>query len=139
MSKNKRRADHLSEEDKKRLHELRLLRWQASISIVKLVIVVSGLLSSLYIVFALPVLYSAGKTTTINHVVSWMQSVNLPLWIAMVICTALGIGWERERSGRLKERKEAGGRIAELERQIDPARTSSGLLPDGRPSKESSE
>jgi hypothetical protein len=84
-----------------------------------------------YVGIALPVQYSAGQTTSISYVLTWVQSLKLDVMLAWGTAAASTVWALRERLKRIRERKERDDRIAKLEREKDPHRTSSGLLPDG--------
>lgn len=124
-----------SEKDKERAHELAMKKWDVILSSVKWVAITTMVVGGIAAAIAAPVYFSSGKQTSIRYVVNWIQDVKLHVWLAW---GTAGAGWALARMYRnklLKERSEKDARIAALEKQLDPSRTSSGLLPDGRAQK----
>jgi hypothetical protein len=122
----------VSEEELKRRHE----RWLTGAAIVKslgntLIIGICAVAVSLF-TFYLPVLASHGETTVISLTQKWLADVNMSLWVSWAATAAAGTAAYRYRNKLVKERRTKDARISELEKAIDPKRTSSGLLPDGR-------
>ena len=90
-----------------------------------------AVVGSLYVAVYLPVVASSGKTTVISYVLNWISDFRINVALAWGTTAACG-GWAvLERKKRLRERKERDQRIAELERHIDPNRTSSNLTVAG--------
>ena len=76
----------------------------------------------------------AGKETGASFFVQWTTgSVSGATFSVSIVLTGIGTGWALyERMWRFKKVKTLSARIIELETQIDPKRSSSKLLPDGR-------
>ena len=85
-----------------------------------------------YVSFYLPIQASHGETTTITVAQTWLANVNASVYIAWGATAAVGIGAHQLYRKMIRERKLKDARIADLEKQIDPERTSSGLTPEGR-------
>ncbi len=80
----------------------------------------------------------AGKETTAAFLVEWLTSPEKSgsTVVPYVVLSLLFFGWALlERRLRRRAIARMGGRIADLEREIDPARTSSGLTHDGQTPK----
>lgn len=80
----------------------------------------------------------AGKETTAAFLVEWLTSPEKSgsTVVPYVVLSLLFFGWALlERRLRRRAIARMGGRIADLERTIDPARTSSGLTHDGQTPK----
>lgn len=99
-------------------------------------LIVLGIAAFAYIAIALPVRYSAGKETTISFALNWVANVQLHVWLAWSAAAGMGTWAWQERKKRIRERTERDERITELEKQIDPNRTSSNLTPHGSEMKE---
>jgi hypothetical protein len=78
----------------------------------------------------------AGKATLADFSVFLIADLKANKVFSHIIMAALGLGGitygARERRLRRKAIKQSGGRIAGLEKRLDPNRTSSGLMIDGR-------
>ena len=76
-----------------------------------------------------------GETTTINVAQRWLAQVDASVWVAWGTTGAvMGYAW-RVRQKWKQERQQKDARIAELEKQIDPGRTSSEVTQEGDPKK----
>jgi hypothetical protein len=97
----------------------------------KYVAVVLGLgVAGHYIVQAITVL--AGQHTDVSFVVKILLNLQADRWIAYILAGGFGAyGWN-ERRLRRKDIERLTRHTGELEKRIDPNRTSSQLLPDGR-------
>ncbi len=75
----------------------------------------------------------AGNETSVNIVLEWLRrgegKVSFWLYVLAVVAILYGLA---ERSERRRKTEEMAERIRQLESLIDPKRTSSELLPDGR-------
>lgn len=78
----------------------------------------------------------AGKETTFNAAFKAVANLSMNEYFSYGISAILGAGWWNERRLRHRVIERNGPYIKELESRQDPARASSGLLPDGRPKKE---
>lgn len=54
-------------------------------------------------------------------------AIDLHIYLAYSAAGSLGYGWYRQYKKHMNEREEKDKRIAKLEKQLDPGRTSSGL------------
>jgi hypothetical protein len=83
-----------------------------------------------HIVQAITVL--AGPHTDVSFVVKILLNLQADRWIAYILAGGFGAyGWN-ERRLRRKDIERLTRHTGELEKRIDPNRTSSQLLPDGR-------
>lgn len=80
-----------------------------------------------YLGIALPISYSAGKSTTIDLLVRVITDLKLHVVIPYVLAAALACLWRRERHLRKTAVRREHERVELLEKQIDSSRTSSGL------------
>ncbi len=132
--KKKEKAQHQapSEEDKVRQYRLALAR----LGVIKILgmtfLIGLSVVGFGYVTFYLPIQASHGEATTITVAQNWLANVNASVYIAWGAAAAVGLGTREVRRRWLKERKEKDARIAQLERQLDPNRTSSRLTPEGR-------
>lgn len=127
----KRNKQVLSEDELKRRHQ----RWMAGLAAGKSLFTTAiiGLFVWLcfHSMFYLPIAVAHGETTTISVAQNWLANINASVYVAWG-AAATGITYgELQRRKRTKERAAKDSRIAELETQIDPGRTSSGLTPGG--------
>jgi len=78
----------------------------------------------------------AGKTTLANFGVSLIADLKANTVFSHLVMGVLGLGGAgyglRERAQKRKEIKRLGNRVVDLEKRLDPNRTSSGLTIDGR-------
>jgi len=78
----------------------------------------------------------AGKTTLASFGVYLFADLKANTVFSHVVMGILGLGGAgyglRERSLKRKEIKRLGNRVVEVEKRLDPNRTSSGLTIDGR-------
>jgi len=98
----------------------------------------TAVLVSLFAIY-LPIKESAGQETVINYVANLVADFDLYMWASLGAAGVAGTGWYRERKKGVEERAQRDQRIAELERQIDPNRTSSNMTPEGNVVPESKE
>jgi len=120
-----------SEEDKRRKHQfamacLGVVKVLGLATIIGLCVVWFG-----YVIIYLPIQAAHGETTTISVAQNWLANVYASVYFAWGTTAAVGIGWRRTYNKMIRERKQKDARIAELERRLDPGRTSSGLTPEG--------
>jgi len=74
---------------------------------------------------------AAGGQTILTVTQKWVVDANLHVYLAWgAAAGGAAYGWS-ERRKRLRERGERDKRITELEKRIDPNRTSSGLSTEG--------
>jgi hypothetical protein len=78
----------------------------------------------------------AGKTTVVTGIAQAFVNLRMSEWFAYGIASVTGVGWYAERRLRRKTIKGQGKHIKELEKRIDPGRSSSGLQEDGQPKPE---
>jgi len=78
----------------------------------------------------------AGKTTLANFGVSLIADLKANTVFSHIVMGILGLGGAgyglRERAQKRKEIKRLGNRVVEVEKRLDPNRSSSGLTIDGR-------
>ena len=99
--------------------------------IVKYIVIGGTIVGVTYFGIAVPVQSAAGKQTDLNIAYQFIEYAKVHFILPTIAAGATGIGWWRERKGRLKERTLAGKQISLLESQLDPKRLSSGLNPAG--------
>ncbi len=73
----------------------------------------------------------SGKSTDFRSTVDWMLNFRMSEFAAWALVAVLTGAVYKERKARKKMAEQAGPRLAQLEAQADPARTSSGLMEDG--------
>jgi hypothetical protein len=78
----------------------------------------------------------AGTTTTVTAVVSAIANLNMNEYFAYGLAALFGTAFFAERKTRKRTIHETRTHIENLEKRLAPDRESSGLLPDGTPSKE---
>jgi len=78
----------------------------------------------------------AGKDTTFSAVVNLATKLSIDRWIAYIIAGLSSGCWWYERRTRQKTIKDREEYIRELEKKIDPKRSTSGLTAEGKPRKE---
>lgn len=79
---------------------------------------------------------SAGETTSIAFLLGFIGYGPISLTIGVVISAgSITIAWN-ERKAKEKKTKYLQDRIIELEKKIDPSRSTSGLTPEGRTNPE---
>lgn len=120
-----------TEQDKVRMHALSMKRWDTCLTLGKYAIWGASVVGCFYVGIALPVKYSAGQTTTISYLLTWAQAIKLDVLMAWGAAAGTTVWAITERMKRIRERKERDERIAKLEKERDPSRTSSGLTPEG--------
>ncbi len=90
-----------------------------------------SIVGAIYFGIYLPIKASAGKTTSIDYLVNFVTDIKAHIWLSWA-ATAGATTWAvKERKKRLKEREEKDNQIIELQKMIDPNRTSSDLTPAG--------
>lgn len=124
-------AAPVSESELQRRHE----RWLAGCGAIKTVIIAVVIAAfcwgSVHSMFFLPIQAAHGEATTINVVQTWAANVNASVWVSWGVTVAAAGYGVSERRKRNRERAEKDSRIANLERRLDPNRTTSGLDPGG--------
>lgn len=80
-----------------------------------------------FVTIVLPVIYSAGRETTIHLTYEWLLSAQVTVLLSIAGNVTLFILWRRERALRKSSISREHRRVEELETQKDPTRTSSGL------------
>ena len=106
--------------------------------VAKAFLIGSTIVLSTYFGIYKPMEVSAGKTTWVSYTQSLLGDFKIETWLAYGGTLAASGACFNERKQRLKERAEKDRRIRELETQIDPGVTSSGLNLDGTSSAEKS-
>jgi hypothetical protein len=135
MGKKKAAPPPVSEEELIRRHARALLLIGAIRQVVVLGIIASAVVACCYVTFYLPIKVAHGETTTINVAQRWLAQVDASVWVAWGTTGAvMGYAW-RVRQKWKQERQQKDARIAELEKQIDPGRTSSEVTQEGDPKK----
>jgi len=90
-----------------------------------------GVVGTVYVGIYLPVEASAGKTTFISSTQNFLANIDAQVWLGWGAAASGALyGLYQKRKG-IRERNERDERIAALEMQIDPNRSSSGLTPSG--------
>ncbi len=124
-------TDKLTEEDKKRAHEIRIRICEGVIFLLGILAVGGIAFLIACAVFYWPVAAAVGKDTTVNVT----QNLIANFKIDVLLGWAVGLGgmtWGYlERKSKMRDRKTKDERIIELEKRLDPSRTSSGLTPNG--------
>jgi hypothetical protein len=125
----------MSEEELQRKHA-RFFLVVASISnVIRVAILAFAAWGIVHSAIYLPVLASSGKETLLTVSMHWFADLKLDV-IAGWATGAAGVAYgETMRRKLKKERTEKDARISELEKAIDPQRSSSGLDPSGKPIK----
>jgi hypothetical protein len=77
----------------------------------------------------------AGRETKFEAVMRTLLSVTSDRWVAYAVSAIFGVSWYRQRRLSQKSIKEREAYIRDLEKRIDPRRSSSGLSATGRPKK----
>lgn len=91
-----------------------------------------GGLTTMVYFFASSLAQMAGTNTSVDVALDALASLSAPEWLAYVVGgSGIGYGYLQQREKRKKTEAMA-ARIADLERRVDPKRTSSRLMPDGR-------
>lgn len=125
-----------TEEESKRSHALALRQIEAAEKVLIYLILTVGAVFSLYVAVYLPIVASAGQTTTISYVVDFLTKIRADVvvsWVATAGTTWWGYS---ERCKRIRERESKDERIKKLEEKLDPTRTSSNLTPAGEKAEE---
>ena len=125
-----------TEKDKDRQQQLRIKQWDVIKTIGLALVVGATIVGGLFMGVALPVYYSAGKQTAINFALNWVQNIRLDVWLGWGAAGLAALWAWRERLLRFRERAIWDERRTEMEQQLDPNRTGSGLTPSGRISGE---
>ncbi len=126
-----RKSSSPSEEELDRRH----IRWMFIIDSCRKVVLTAFIgfwaWAVVYAGFYLPVKESAGQQTIITVAQNWVVDANIHVYLAWgAAAGGVAYGWN-ERRKRLRERKAKDERIIQLERKLDPNRTSSGLTTEG--------
>ena len=139
MAKNKRRRGGAANDLQIAEAEARIaLQWrriELGESLGKYLIVAFCVVMSIYYGVYKPVEVSHGEETSITFILDWIADFKLNIalaWGAVAVCGGWAIA---ERKKRLREREERDNRIANLELQLDPNRSSSNLTTDGTDSR----
>lgn len=106
-------------------------RYNLAELIVKRVTLWLGIVALGYVAIYLPIDSAAGRETKFDFVAAWVAKVSLNQWAAWVLAVVCGGGWITERQRRVRDRRVKDARIADLEKFVDPTRSTSGLLPSG--------
>ena len=78
----------------------------------------------------------AGRETYVKAVLTAAADLSADRWFAWIVAAILGGAWYKQKRATRKTVKHYGSRLAELEKQIDKNRTSSGMAEDGDPPQE---
>ena len=78
----------------------------------------------------------AGKETFADIAIKWFGSVKANQWAAWIFASLSGIGWYSERRLRRKKTEQMAQHISDLEKTIDPKRSSTTLTTTGLESSE---
>lgn len=89
-----------------------------------------------YVFVVLPLRETAGKVTTVSFLYQMVFSYRLDLAATSAAAAIFLILWRRERGIRRNTVERMHAQIKELETEIDPGRTTSGLTPRGETPKE---
>ena len=85
---------------------------------------------------ALIVYFLAGKNTNVNFLANLIAKLSVDKWAAWILASITS-GWAlRERHLKRKTIERYSPRVKELEKELNPKRKSSGLLPTGENSEE---
>lgn len=139
MSKKSKRATkksptskpQLTEEDKIRRHEFVIVCVNSLTTLVKTFMVVGCAVACAYFIFTVPVVETAGKTTTITVTQKFLAAIDAHVYIAWGTAAAATALYWNERKQKLKERQEKDARLRRYEKEIDPNIESSGMTVDG--------
>jgi hypothetical protein len=117
--------------DRDHAYRMAILRWSQITRIAVTLAVCGAIVGALYVGVALPVQASAGQTTTVSYVLEWVQDWQVGTKLAWTGVAGSVVWAILERRMRMKERRAKDSRIVELEKRLDPNRTSSGLNVSG--------
>jgi len=131
-NQKKKKDQQPSEEDKVRQYRLSLARLGVFKILCMTFLIGLSFVGFGYVTFYLPIQASHGEATTITVAQNWLANINASVYIAWGAAGIAGSAVAVTRKKWMRERKEKDARIAQLERQLDPNRTSSGLTPEGR-------
>lgn len=97
-----------------------------------------GWIALIYMGIVRPLQITAGKQTVVDFMYKAVLDLKLHMVVPWAAAALFGGLWYRERNLRKKTVAREHGRVTELEKQLDPGRTSSGLTimgedPEGRP------
>lgn len=140
MAKNKRRRGGGGANDFQTAEaEGRIALWWRCIEAVEKIVIYSivafSVVASIYYGVYKTVEVSHGEETSITFILDWIADFKLNIALAWGAAAGCG-GWAiAERKKRLREREERDNRIANLELQLDPNRSSSNLTTDGTDSR----
>lgn len=97
------------------------------ITVLRLAVWLGGIALIVYVGVALPMKYTAGQETTIQVLVRMAGMLRLHVLVpAAAVAVFLGL-WRRERRVGMAAVAREHKRVEELEKKLDPRRTSSGL------------
>lgn len=108
--------------DARRLHILTQI-----FSLIRLAIYFLGWALLLYVGIALPLFYTAGQHTTIDIVYRAILDFQMHVVVPYVVAAATTGLWMKERRLRKRSVNQEHVRTEQMERRIDPSRTSSGF------------
>ena len=128
---SKAQSESVSEEERSRQHSRFLFVWGNIFRLFRYAIIGVAAWAIVYTGVYLPIKESAGKETIVNVVQKWIFDAQLNVYVAWGLAGAAALYARSERRKRLRERRDRDNRIAELEKRIDPGRTSSGLTVEG--------
>jgi hypothetical protein len=111
-------------------------RWEVYQTLGKTAIICTATVLCIYYGVYQPIAISHGETTTVRFLMDWMAEIKANVVLAWGATAASLLWGKAQRGKRLRERRERDDRIAALEKQIDPNRSSSGLGTDGSMSAE---
>lgn len=77
----------------------------------------------------------SGKETSFRSIIQWGVNLGIGEIFAGLAVIGLGAGWYKTNKTLKRTREQFGPRMAEMEKMIDPVRTSSNLKDDGTSSE----
>ena len=129
--KQKEKEPVISEEELQRKHA----RWMAANSTIRAILTTAiiclfGWLS-IHSAFYLPIQAAHGEITTISLAQNFLANIHADVYVAWGTAAGGVIFGEVQRRKRNRERVDKDARITELEKKLDPNRTSSLMTPGG--------
>jgi hypothetical protein len=116
-------------------YKLRVYQWDTASRLLQVLFKYATVCFCVWILAPAMVAF-AGKTTLANFGISMIADLKANTVFSHVVMGILGLGGAgygiRERAQKRKEIKRLGNRVVDLEKRLDPNRTSSGLTIDGR-------
>lgn len=73
----------------------------------------------------------AGKSTDFKAIMNWAADWRVSEMVAWLAAVLLGSGYYKQRNVLKRLRRDDLSRVADLEKRLDPERSSSGLTPEG--------